>query len=219
MEQKLFSIIIPTFNPGPKIEKTISSVLSQDDNLFEFLVVDGGSTDDTLDLLAKYEGKIKVVSEKDDGVYDAMNKGIELSTGKYLYFIGAGDSLRTAILAKLQTILPQEEFTFIYGNVYMVDKGVIYDGEFDKAKLKKRNICHQSIFYERKLFEVMGGFETRFRVLADHAFNLKCFWNPRIQRKYIAYLIANYEGGGMSRTERDLPFTLEYAELMSLADE
>ncbi len=61
----------------------------------------------------------------------------------------------------------------------------------------------------------MGGFETRFRVLADHAFNLKCFWNPRIQPQYVAYLIANYEGGGMSGTERDLPFALEYAELLS----
>lgn len=219
MEQKLFSIIIPTFNPGPKIEKTINSVLSQDGNLFELLVVDGGSTDDTLDLLSKYAGKINVVSEKDEGVYEAMNKGIELSTGKYLYFIGAGDSLRTAILAKLHAILPRDEFTFVYGNVYMVDKGMIYDGEFDKAKIKKSNICQQAIFYERKLFEVMGGFETRFRVLADHAFNLKCFWNPRIRKKYVAYLIANYEGGGISGRERDLTFALEYAELMSIADE
>lgn len=219
MEQKLFSIIIPAHNPGPKIEKTIRSVLSQDHSLFELFVVDGGSTDDTLDLLAKYEGEIKVVSEKDEGVYDAMNKGIALSAGKYLYFIGAGDSLRTAILAKMQSILPLDEFTFVYGNVYLVDKGEIYDGEFDKAKIKKRNICHQSIFYERRIFEVMGGFETRFRVLADHAFNLKCFWNPRIQRKYLAYVIANFEGGGISGTEEDLPFALEYAELMGLAHE
>jgi len=217
MERKLFSIIIPAHNSGPKIEKTIRSVLSQDHALFELLVVDGGSTDDTLDLLAKYEGEIKVVSEKDEGVYDAMNKGIALSTGKYLYFLGAGDSLRAGILAKMQSILPLDEFTFVYGNVYLVDKGEIYDGEFDKAKIKTRNICHQSIFYERRIFEVMGGFETRFRVLADHAFNLKCFWNPRITRKYVAYVIANFEGGGISGTEEDLPFALEYAELMGLA--
>lgn len=219
MEQKLFSVIIPAFNPGPKIEKTLSSVLSQDDSLFECIVVDGGSTDDTLDFLATTAGKITVSSEKDQGVYDAMNRGIELATGKYLYFIGAGDSLKPGILAKLQSILPQDEFSFVYGNVYMVEKGVVYDGEFNKAKLKKRNICQQAIFYERKIFEVMGEFETRFRVLADHAFNLKCFWNPRIQKQYVAYLIANYEGGGISGRERDLTFALEFAELMSIPEE
>lgn len=218
MEQKLYSIIIPAFNPGPKIEKTINSVLLQDGDLFECLVIDGGSTDGTAELLENYSGKIKIITEKDDGVYDAMNKGIELSAGRYLYFIGAGDSLRPGILGKLQSMLSLDEFMFVYGNVYMVDKGVIYDGEFDKAKLKQRNICQQAIFYERKLFEVMGGFETRFSVLADHAFNLKCFWNHRIQTKYLAYLIANYEGGGISAKETDSAFAQEYAEMMSIAD-
>lgn len=219
MEQKVFSIITASFNPGPKLEKTINSVLSQDKDLFEFILIDGGSNDGSLSIAEKYAEEIKLISEADEGVYHAMNKGIDFATGKYLYFLGAGDTLRAGVLTKLQGLLPHGELTFVYGNVYMVDRGVIYDGEFDITKLKKRNICHQAIFYERTIFEVMGKFDTRFSVLADHAFNLKCFFNNRIRKKYLAYVIANFEGGGISEKERDLAFAHEYAELMSINEE
>jgi glycosyltransferase involved in cell wall biosynthesis len=219
MGQKLFSVITPVFNSGPKIEKTINSVLSQDEDLFEFVVVDGGSTDDTLEVVEKYAGRIKLLSEKDEGVYDAMNHGVDAAGGKFLYFLGAGDSLKPGALSTVAARLPPHEHALVYGNVYMIDEGRIYDGEFDRAKLRRRNICQQAIFYGREIFGVTGGFETRFSVLADHAFNLKCFFNHRIEKKYIAYVIANYEGGGISRTERDLDFALEYGELMSVGGE
>jgi glycosyltransferase involved in cell wall biosynthesis len=218
MEPKLISIVTPTFNCGPKIEKTINSVLSQNRDLIEFIIVDGDSTDGSLNIVEKHADKINLVSEKDGGVYEAMNKGIEMSTGKYLYFLGGGDSLKEDILIKLEGLLPRNDLALVYGNVYMVDLGVVYDGEFDRTKLRKRNICQQAIFYERRVFDVMGGFETRFNVLADHAFNLKCFWNDRIQKKYVGYVIANYEGGGISERERDVSFSQDYAELMSLVD-
>ena len=219
MGQKIFSVITPVFNSGPKIEKTIKSVLSQDEDLFEFVVVDGGSTDDTLEVVDKYAGRINLLSEKDEGVYDAMNRGVDVSTGKYLYFLGAGDSLRAGVLSTVAAHLPPHEHALVYGNVYMIDEGCIYDGEFDRAKLRRRNICQQAIFYGGEIFRVVGGFETRFSVLADHAFNLKYFFNPNLEKKYIAYVIANYEGCGMSRTQRDLDFALEYGELMSIGDE
>jgi len=219
MGQKLFSVITPVFNSGPKIEKTINSVLSQDESLFEFIVVDGGSTDETLSVVAQYAGAIKLLTDKDEGVYDAMNRGVDASAGKYLYFIGAGDSLKPGVLSTVAAHLPTHEHALVYGNVYMIDEGVIYDGEFDRAKLRRRNICQQAIFYGREIFGVTGGFETRFSVLADHAFNLKCFFNHRIEKKYIAYVIANYEGGGISRTQKDLDFALEYGELMGIGGE
>ncbi|MGH9900241.1 MAG: glycosyltransferase family 2 protein [Pyrinomonadaceae bacterium] len=218
MDRKLFSVIIPVFESGPKIEKTVRSVLSQDENLFELIVMDGGSTDDTLSAVEKYAGRIKLVSESDGGVYHAMNKGVELAGGKYLYFLGAGDSLREGVLAKVAGRLPAGDLALVYGNVYMVDRGLVYDGAFDTAKLRKRNISHQSIFYERSIFDVMGGYEPRFKVLADHAFNLKCFWNNRIRKEYIAYVVANFEGGGVSDSEIDLDFAQEYAELMSIGE-
>lgn len=219
MGQKLFSVITPALNAGPKIEKTVNSVLSQNKDLFEFIVLDGGSTDGSLELVERYGDEITVVTGRDEGVYDAMNKGVELASGKYLYFLGAGDSLRTNILARIEGLMPRDELAFVYGNVYMIDRGVIYDGEFDRAKLRKRNICHQAVFYGRGIFDAVGRYEPRFHVLADHALNLKCFFNHRIQKTYLAYVIANFEGGGISFNERDEKFAREYGELMSLAGE
>ncbi len=214
MNRKLFSIITPTYNSGLKIEKTINSVLSQESGLLEYIVVDGGSTDETLPILETYGDKLKVISERDAGVYDAMNKGIEASSGWYLYFIGAGDSLRENILSKIARVVPEDNLSLVYGNAYMVDQGIVYDGEFSKAKLRQRNICHQAVFYGRTVFDMLGVYDVRFKVLADHAFNIKCFWNDRITKKYAAYVIANYEGGGISRNEIDVDFAQEYAELL-----
>lgn len=214
MSQKLFSIITPTYNSGSKIEKTINSVLTQDDDLFDFHIIDGASTDDTLRAIEKYGNKIKLVSERDKGVYDAMNKGIELAAGKYLYFLGAGDSLRADVLRKVEKLLPDEPLTLVYGNVYWMDEAIIYGGEFDKLKLKTHNICHQAIFYERSIFDVMGKFELRFKVLADYVFNIKCFGDERIHKRYIDYVIANFEGGGLSAKQKDVDLLNEHAQLI-----
>ncbi len=214
VKQKLFSIITPVYNGGLKIEKTIHSVLSQDESLFEYIIVDGGSTDETLDIAEQYEDKIEIISEPDEGVYDAMNKGIDVATGKYLYFLGAGDSLRSNILSSLAGGMPEGELWFVYGNVYMLERGIIYDGEFNKAKLRKYNICHQAVFYERRIFDVVSQFETEYTVLADYVMNIKCFWNDRVQKKYVGYLIANFEGGGISTTQKDSKFIEQYSDLI-----
>ncbi len=196
--RKRFSIITPTLNPGPKLEETINSVLSQNKKLFEYIVIDGGSTDGTLETLRKYGRKIKWISEPDSGVYDAMNKGIAKAKGEYLYFLGAGDHLRENILERIEKIIPDERLTFIYGNVYLVNDKVEYLGEVDEEKIVTWNICHQAIFYERTIFNVMGRYDLKYRLLADHAFNIKCFADKRIRKIYVDEVIADYEGGGIS---------------------
>src|SRR2546421_9448699 len=117
MAKKLFSIITPTLNPGRKLEDTINSVLSQNKELFEYIIVDGGSTDETLDIIRKSGERIKWISEEDRGPYDSMNKGIGMATGDYLYFLGAGDLLRPNILEKVEKYIPSKPLTFVYGNV------------------------------------------------------------------------------------------------------
>ncbi len=214
MRQKLFSIITPTYNCGPKIEKTIDSVLTQDEDLFELLIVDGASTDETLSIIGKYGDRIKLVSEKDKGVYDAMNKGIDLASGKYLYFLGAGDRMRANVLRKIEKLMPDKPLAFVYGNVYWMDQAIIYSGEFDRSRLKTQNICHQAIFYERAIFDVMGKFELKFKVLADYVFNIKCFGDDRIDKRYIDYVIASFEGGGLSAKQKDLDLSNEHAQLI-----
>jgi glycosyltransferase involved in cell wall biosynthesis len=208
--RKRFSVITPTLNPGPKLEATINSVLSQNEELFEYIIVDGGSTDETLNVIRKYGKRIKCVSKKDRGVYDAMNKGIKMARGDYLYFLGAGDHLRENILEKVEKELPDEPLTFVYGNVYVVNIKSEYLGEFDDDKLAKLNICHQAIFYERTIFEVIGKYDLRYRLLADYAFNLKCFADQRIRRLYVDEVIADFEGGGIS-TGTDMNFIKDFA--------
>jgi glycosyltransferase involved in cell wall biosynthesis len=214
MNQKLFSIITPTYNCGLKIEKTINSVLSQSEDLFDFHIIDGNSTDDTLDVIEKYGDGINLISEKDKGVYDAMNKGIDVASGKYLYFLGAGDSLRPNALSEIEKLMPDKPLTFVYGNVYWMDQAIIYSGKFDKQRLRTHNISHQAIFYERSIFEVLGKYELRFKVLADYVFNIKCFGDDRIQKRYIDYVIANFEGGGLSARQKDIDLLNEHAQLI-----
>lgn len=203
MEQKLFSIITPTYNCGTKIVQTINSVLSQDGNLFEYIVIDGNSQDGTQSEIEKFNAHIKFVSEPDLGVYDAMNKGIDMARGKYIYFLGAGDTLRANALRNLAGMMPESELAFVYGNVYWVDEAFIYGGEFDKLRLETYNICHQAIFYERAIFDVIGKYELRYKILADYVLNIKCFGNDNIQKIYLDYVVANFEGGGLSAHQKD----------------
>ena len=203
MEQKLFSIITPTYNCGTKIVQTINSVLSQDSSLFEYIVIDGDSNDGTQSEVEQFNGQIRFISEPDLGVYDAMNKGIEMARGKYLYFLGAGDTLRANALRNLAGMMPDSELAFVYGNVYWMDETFIYGGEFDKLRLETYNICHQAIFYERAIFDVIGRYELRYKILADYVFNIKCFGNDKIQKTYLDYVVANFEGGGLSARQKD----------------
>ena len=145
-------------------------------------------------------------SGPDSGVYDAMNKGVEQARGRWLIFLGAGDRLRPGVLARVAPLLPRNTLAFVYGNAFMCDKGIVWDGPWTPEKFRTRNICHQAIFYGRALFPLVGRFDTRFRVLADYEMNMRCFAEKRARKIFIDEVIADYEGGGMSATVRDEPF-------------
>lgn len=196
--QKLFSIIIASYNCGQKIENTLNSIFSNSEDLFELIVIDGASTDDTLDYIKKYEKRLMLVSEPDEGVYSAFNKAIDLATGKYLYFIGAGDCLKPDILEQVKEFLPTENPAFIYGKCYFVKQKVINGKEFTKTLFIRDNLCQQGIFYHREIFDIVGKFDLRYKVLADWFFNLKCFMRGEIIKRYINLVIADYEEGGLS---------------------
>src|SRR3954468_2397674 len=151
-EPPLISVIIPTFNSGAKIAATVGSVLSQRQGLYELLVIDGGSTDDTLTHLRAQGPALRYLSEPDEGIYDAMNKGIRLTSGEFLYFLGAGDRLLPGVLeaiaAEIRKLPGQNgtaRSTLLYGNVNLSHDCRPYDGRFDRFKLLRRNICHQAI--------------------------------------------------------------------------
>lgn len=207
MSKKLVSIIMPTYNCKEKLEISILSVLKQNMNIIEFIIIDGDSNDGSKEILEKYKNKIKYISEKDNGVYDAMNKGIKLATGKYLYFLGAGDYLCDNIICELKDILSVGKHDFIYGNTYnRVGHKIRNKGKFNKLRILFTNICHQGIFYKRKIFKIYGKYTLRYKILADYELNIKCIGNDKVKKFYVNKFIAIYEGGGYSDKHLDIMF-------------
>jgi glycosyltransferase involved in cell wall biosynthesis len=220
MNPPLISVITPTFNSGPKIAATVASVLSQQKGLYEFLVIDGGSTDDTLARLRAQGPALRYLSEPDEGIYDAMNKGVRLTSGMYLCFLGAGDRLLPGVLeavaAEIRKLPCQGQTsrpTLLYGNVNWSCYSRAYDGRFNRSKLRRRNICHQAIFYQRSVFERLGFYNTKYRSFADWEFNIRCFNDRGVRKRYIPLRIASYEGGGKSATTPDLAFCADFPRL------
>ena len=209
ISQPVFSVITVTYNCAEPLRRTITSLCQQDATLFEHIIVDGASKDDTVNVIenhaisARYP--VRFVSEKDAGIYDAMNKGIALSKGKFLLFINAGDLLMPRILEEILSSLPSNSLSMLYGNALMEGKH-IYGASFDKSKIAKLNICHQAIFYGRDVFNELGKYDLQYRTLADHAFNIKCFADERIQKTYVDRIISEYEAGGFSAHNIDEAF-------------
>lgn len=216
VKEKFCSIIIPNYNSNKKLDYTFRSLLQQDKELFELIIVDGYSIDESIEIIKKCEYIIdKCIIEKDNGIYDAMNKGIKQSTGQYLYFLGAGDTVTPGILQTIENKFPKEGYNFIYGNVYLgEDKKRIYNGSFDILKLLRQNICHQSIFYSRNIFDLIGLYDNKYKILSDYAFNISCFGNKKIKKAYIDDIIAVFEGNGISSNVIDKEFIKDKFQLI-----
>lgn len=208
------TIVIATYNPGGALEETLRSVYSQTFRDFEIVVVDGGSSDGTLEVLWSDGGRIGYwISEPDEGVYDAYNKGIDLARGEWVYFIGAGDVLADdQVLERVfSSSIPGD---LVYADVLLGKGGERYDGRFGRFKLCRRNICHQSIFYRRALFRDLGKFETRYRVQADRAFNMRCFGDRRVRPVYLDMVVAVFQKGGLSDSGPDREFDADRLSLI-----
>ena len=136
---------------------------------------------------------------------------------KFLYFLGAGDRLLPGVLeavaAEIRKLPGQGQTsrpTLLYGNVDLSDYNRPYDGRFNRFKLLRRNICHQAIFYQRSVFDRLGFYNTKYRSLADWEFNIRCFNDQGIRKRYIPLRIADYEGGGKSITAPDPAFYADF---------
>jgi len=156
------------------------------------------------------------VSEKDQGIYDAMNRGIELSSGRYLYFMGSDDTLHDSfVLGGVYNSLGCAP-DVLYGNVIMGDDRNAYAGKFSKYKLLHKNICHQAIFYKREIFEVFGKYDLNYKYLADYAYNMKVFNQSGLVWLYVDMVIANYALGGASSYCVDEAFHADRGSLIKL---
>lgn len=194
-DKPLISVITVVLNGEKCFEETIKSVINQTYDNVEYIIIDGGSTDGTLDIICNYEGLIDYwVSEKDEGIYDAMNKAVLFSSGDWIYILGSDDTLFKNSLHEVAENLIARDSVY-YGNVTLLSSGKMYGGAFSKYKLMQQNICHQAIFYPANVFK-MANFNTKYRLLADYEFNIRLF--GKYQFKYLPINIATYNDNGAS---------------------
>lgn len=198
------------FNAEKAVEACILSVAGQSYSDKEHLFVDGASTDGTLEIIKRYAEKyphISFISSEDNGIYDAMNKGLDLAGGAWIYFLGCDDVFYDdSVLEKIFNLYDVGLYDVVYGNVIWGDTGKIYDGKFSRLKLMEKNLCHQSVFYKSALFVKLGKFNTRYRSWADYLFNIRCFNSDEVRLKFVDIIVAKYGVNGFSSTRPDEVF-------------
>jgi len=196
----LITVITVVLNRAHCFEKCIQSVIAQSYDNVEFVVIDGASTDGTVELLNKYNNQIDYwVSEPDMGLYYAMNKAVEIANGDWFYFIGSDDVL----LDCLSAIMPQlqDDQNIYYGDVFYIAKQRIFNGPFSQYRFHAKGINHQGMFFPRRVFAT-DRYDTAYRVIADWDLNLRCFIDHAYQFIYIQELIAIYNDvDGLSTRE------------------
>jgi len=201
------SIITINYNNVDGLEKTIESVINQTHNDIEYLVIDGGSDDGSVEVIKQYSEKINYfVSENDGGIYNAMNKGINKSTGDYLLFINSGDSLIDAnILTEIISENRMEDL--IYGNLYLYDseKQWIWNSP-DKLTFRdfyNYTIPHPSTFIKRELFNKVGLYDETLKIVSDWKFFLLALAKYGASYIHVNKVITAYSYDGISSREEN----------------
>lgn len=200
----LISVITVCFNCRDTIEKTIGSVINQTYSDIEFIIIDGGSTDGTIDIINTYHQKISlIISEKDAGIYDAMNKGFAHSHGDIIYFLNSGD-----LLANSDTIEKIHKVFQDCPGVALVFGDIIEYGEhpdrycsmYHESLIQyfPQAICHQAIFSRRCAFEKGGIFDLRYPIFADRDWIFRCIFLNNLKIQHIPKAVCNYLTGGGS---------------------
>ncbi len=210
IEQTLVSVIVATFNAEEHILGCIESILDQTEKNIEIVVVDGKSDDNTLSIVKQFEKEnIVLISERDKGIYDALNKGIKLAKGKWLYFMGTDDRLLTGF-SEMTSKLTDEAAVY-YGNsepVFYSDDRPSYEllvGKFSNYRLAKYCINHQAVIYPAGVFSKYE-YDLQYKVFADYALNLKVWGDKNFKKIFYPITIAQYNMTGFSSTVNDIEF-------------
>lgn len=197
------SIITINLNNASGLQETLDSVCEQTFYDWELLVIDEGSTDNSLDIIEKYKSKIRYsVSEKDRGRYDAMNKGILVARGEYLIFLNSGDFLlHKNVFTETKGRIDNEEADIYYGDIE-IPKGsgrqtVHYNDKPYLAYWRTGNINHQAALYKRTVFEELGMYSLDYKLAADNEFNLRAFMHGN-KFLHLGFPMVYYDVNGQS---------------------
>ncbi len=204
-QSPLISIIIAVFNGGKSLSRAIESVTNQTYSNIELIIIDGGSTDNTVEVIKKCNDKIAYwVSEKDEGIYDAWNKGIENSKGLWIGFIGADDSYYPEAIENYVNLIQElnnPHILYISSKVTLINsKGDIIKTlgnpwEWNKFK-KNMNVAHVGSLHSRKLFQIYGNYDTSYKIVGDYEMLLRAGKN--LQSAYLPIVTVRMSDGGIS---------------------
>lgn len=200
------SIITINYNNYEGLKKTIGSVLNQTYANIEYILVDGKSDDGSVGLILEVESEIDYwISERDRGVYHAMNKGIEKSTGDYLLFLNSGDWLAPNSLDDIEKWdLTEDIITFDTYHYYDQDTIGQFPGpeEFTMRYFFKSTIMHQSTLIKKELFEKYGNYNEDYRLCADYDFWIRTIIANNCSTRYIPHFLSYYDRNGLTSAPR-----------------
>ncbi|AKD01930.1 family 2 glycosyl transferase [Pontibacter korlensis] len=204
----LISVITATYNSEDNVATAMKSLATQTYPRLEAVVIDGASTDQTVSVVQQaYSGSLKLISEKDKGIYDALNKGIALSSGDIIGFVHSDDFLASpTILTEIATIFEEEGVDGVYGDLLYVNKDdtskvVRYwkSQPFYAALLQKGWMpAHPTLFLKREVYEKHGLFNLEYKIAADYDLMLRIFQDTTLKFKYLPKVITNMRVGGAS---------------------
>ncbi len=200
------SIITVCYNSEKTIAQTIGSVLDQTYHDIEYIIVDGNSTDNTMKIVEayreKFAGRLKVVSEPDRGIYDAMNKGIRMASGELIGILNSDDYYEKNAVEIMVNAMTEDRYQILYGEMRTWRNGKEESvGLLTHTFLRDRMIYHPACFVTRAVYRDLGGFDLRYPSVADYDFML-CMAEKREVKFYPVYhVITNFTAGGMCATE------------------
>lgn len=205
----LITVIIATFNIGDAIEKSILSVVNQSYNNIQFIIIDGGSSDGSLEIIKKYSDKISFwVSEKDKGIYDAWNKGLKYSKGDWISFLGGDDEFLPDAIENYVNYITDSNFynyDFISSKVKLVDqrgnKLNTVGRQWKWSVFKKyMNIAHVGSLHSKHFFEKYGWFDVNFKIAGDYEILLRA--KDKLKAGYLEEVTVNMRIGGVSNNTK-----------------
>ena len=204
------SLITATYNSEISIKTCLDSIVSQDYSDLEYLFIDGGSSDNTLSIIKKYRQNnpfIKMVSEKDYGIYDALNKGISAASGDIIGFVHSDDFLASSdIINDIVSMMKTESLDGVDGNLQYVDKintkKIIRNWKschFKPGLLKNGWMPpHPTLFLKKEVYQKHGLFDLSYRISADYDFMLRIFKDSELKFGYLPKVITKMRVGGAS---------------------
>jgi glycosyltransferase involved in cell wall biosynthesis len=221
-DKPLVSIITVCYNSEKYISDTIESVLNQTYDNIEYIIVDGDSTDNTLDIIKEYEpkfnGRLRWISEPDNGIYDAMNKGINMANGKIIGILNSDDWYELDTILKIVKIFRTKNVDLVHGCMARYKSNGGLDSVYGEKNsflgfAEKAPYNHPTCFVKKSVYSLLGTFNNNYKIISDYDFMLKVFNSSKVKVYFIDEVLTNFRLVGITSNLHNLPVKSLYAVL------